>query len=99
MPFGHRIELGFFFHGYRIIGLTLENLNWQKCAPRDFSNKSLIIVHKAAFVSVKNLAIPLKMSGSTRVPKRAGYGRSCSQEVRLDSIDDVSINYIAYPQH
>ena len=53
LPSVHGIELGF-FHGYRIIGLTLENLNWQKWAPRDFSKKSLIIVHKAAFVSVKS---------------------------------------------
>jgi len=43
-----------FFHSYRIIGLTLENLNWQNWAPRDFSKKSLIIVHKVAFVLVKS---------------------------------------------
>jgi len=43
-----------FFHGCRIIGLTLENMNLQKWAPSDFSKKSLIIVHKVAFVSVKS---------------------------------------------
>ena len=53
LPFGHGIELGF-FDGYRITGLTLENLNWQKWSPSDFSKKSLIIVHKVAFVSVKS---------------------------------------------
>ena len=53
LPFGHGIELGF-FHGYKITGLTLENLNWQKWAPSVFSKKSLIIVHKVAFVSVKS---------------------------------------------
>ena len=53
LPSGHGIELGF-FHGYRIIGLTLENLNWQKWTPRDFLKKSLIIGHKEAFVSVKS---------------------------------------------
>ena len=40
LPFGHGIELGF-FHGYKIIGRTLENLNWQKWAPRDFSKNHL----------------------------------------------------------
>ena len=44
----------FFFHDCRIIGHTLENQNWQKWSPRDFSKKSLIIVHKAPFVSVKS---------------------------------------------
>ena len=34
--------------------LTLENLNWQKWAPSDFSKKYLIIVHKVEFVSVKS---------------------------------------------
>ena len=53
LPSGHGIELGF-FHGYRIIGLTLENLNWQKWANSEFSKKSLIIVYKATFVSVKS---------------------------------------------
>ena len=53
LPSGHGIELGFFY-SYRIIGLTLENLNWQKWAASDFSKKSLIIVHKAAFISVKS---------------------------------------------
>ena len=53
LPSGHGIELGF-FHGCRITGLTLENLNWQKWAPSDFSKKYLIIVHKVAFVSVKS---------------------------------------------
>jgi len=53
LPSEHGIELGF-FHDYRLIGPTLENLNWQKWAPSDFSKKSLIIVHKAAFVSVKS---------------------------------------------
>jgi len=49
------MELSYvFFHGCRIIGLTLENLNWQKWALGDFSKKSLIIVHKVAFVSVKS---------------------------------------------
>ena len=54
LPSGHGIELGFFFQGYKIVGLTLENLNWQKWALSDFSKKSLIIVHKVAFVSVKS---------------------------------------------
>jgi len=40
MPSGHGIELGF-FHGYRIIGLTLENLNYQNWAPKDFSKNHL----------------------------------------------------------
>ena len=53
LPSEHGIELGF-FHGYKITGLTLENLNWQKWAPSDFSKKSLIIVHKVAFVLVKS---------------------------------------------
>ena len=53
LPSGHGIEL-VFFHGYRIIGLTLENLNWQKWAPSDFSKKSLIIVHKEVFVLEKS---------------------------------------------
>ena len=53
LPSGHGIELGF-FPNYRIIGLTLENLNWQKWAPSDFSKKSLIMIHKVAFVSVKS---------------------------------------------
>jgi len=37
---GHGIELGF-FHGYRIIGLTQENLNYQNWAPKDFSKNLL----------------------------------------------------------
>ena len=53
LPSRHGIELGF-FHGYRITGLTLENLNLQKWAASDFSKKSLIIVYKVAFVSVKS---------------------------------------------
>ena len=53
LPSGDRIELGF-FHGYKIIGVTVENLNWQKWAPSDFSKKSLIIVHKEVFVLVKS---------------------------------------------
>ena len=53
LPSRDRIKLGF-FHGYKIIGLTVENLNWQKWAPSDFSKKSLIIVHKVALVSVKS---------------------------------------------
>ena len=53
LPSRHGIEQGFFY-GYRITGLTLENLNLQKWAPSDFSKKSLIIVHKVAFVSVKS---------------------------------------------
>ena len=53
LPSGHGIELGF-FQGCRITGLTLENLNWKKWAPRGFSKKSLIIVHKEAFVLVKS---------------------------------------------
>ena len=40
LPSGHGIELGFFY-GCRIIGLTLENLNWQKCANGDFSKNNL----------------------------------------------------------
>ena len=35
MPSGHGIKLGF-FHSYRIIGLTLENLNWKKCSTEIF---------------------------------------------------------------
>jgi len=35
LPSGQGIELGF-FHSYKIIGLTLENLDWQKWDPRDF---------------------------------------------------------------
>jgi len=53
LHFGHGIELGI-FHGCRIIGLTLENLNCQKWAASDFSKKSLIIVYKVAFVSMKS---------------------------------------------
>ena len=49
---GHGIELGF-FHGYRIIGLTLENLNYKKCSTEIFL-KSLIIGHKEVFVSVSS---------------------------------------------
>jgi len=40
LPSGHGIEL-VFFHGYRIIGLTLENLNYQNWAPKDFSKNHL----------------------------------------------------------
>ena len=40
LPSGHGIKLGF-FHDYRIIGLTLENLNWQKWANGDFSKNNL----------------------------------------------------------
>ena len=78
--------------------LTLENLNWQKWAPSDFSKKSLIIVHKVAFVSVKSCN-SIEDVWVHPCSEMSWVSRSSSQEVRLDSIDDVSINYIAYPWH
>jgi hypothetical protein len=38
--FRYEIELDF-FHGYIIRYLTIENLNWQKWTPRDFSKNHL----------------------------------------------------------
>jgi hypothetical protein len=40
LPFEYEIELDF-FHGYIIRYLTIENLNWQKWTPRDFSKNHL----------------------------------------------------------
>jgi hypothetical protein len=53
LSFRYEIELDF-FHGYRIRYLTIENLNWKKWTPRDFSKKSLIIGHKVAIILVKS---------------------------------------------
>jgi hypothetical protein len=36
------------------------------------------------------------MSGSTHVLKRAGLDRNGTLEVWVDSLDDVTINYITY---
>ena len=71
-----------FFHSYRIIGLTLENLNWQNWAPSDFSKKSLIVVHKVAFV-------PVKSCNSVEDV----WVHPCFE---MSWVDDVSINDIAY---
>ena len=53
LPSGHGIELGFFsrLQNYRPHPREPE---LAKVAPGDFSKKCLIIVHKAAFVSVKS---------------------------------------------
>ena len=40
LPSGHGIEL-VFFHGYRIKGLKLQNLNWKDSTPVDFSKNYL----------------------------------------------------------
>jgi hypothetical protein len=53
--------------------------------------------HKAAFVSV-NHAIPSKMSRSTRVTKRVGCDRNGTSHVWVESLDEVSINYIKQPR-
>jgi hypothetical protein len=45
-----------------------------------------------------NLEIPIKMSGSTRVPIRVGCGRNNTYEVSVHSLEDVSINYITQPR-
>ena len=84
-----------FFHGCRIIGLTLENMNLQKWAPSDFSKKSLIIVHKAAFVSLKSCNsvedVWVHPCSEMSWVRQEELTRS-----RLDNVDDVSINYTAY---
>jgi hypothetical protein len=48
------------------------------------------------FVSVKSYKLS-KMSGSTRVMKRVGCDRNGTSHVRVESLDEVSINYVAQP--
>jgi hypothetical protein len=50
----------------------------------------------AVFVSVKH-AIPSKMTRSTRVTKRVGCDRNGTSHVRVESLDEVNINYITQP--
>ena len=45
LPSGHGIELGF-SHSCRVVGLTLDNLNWQKWANGDFSKNNLSFATK-----------------------------------------------------
>jgi hypothetical protein len=39
------------------------------------------------------------MSGSTRVMKRVGCDRNDASHIRVESLDEVSINYVAQPHH
>jgi hypothetical protein len=39
--------------------------------------------------------VPSKMSGFTRVMKRVGCDRYGTSHVRVESIDEVNINYVA----
>jgi hypothetical protein len=39
------------------------------------------------------------MSRSTRVMKRVGCDRNDTSHVRVERLDEVSINYIAQPHH
>jgi hypothetical protein len=38
------------------------------------------------------------MSGSTRVTKRVGCDRNGASHVRVEGLDEVSINYVTQPQ-
>jgi hypothetical protein len=50
----------------------------------------------AVFVSVKH-AIPSKMTRSTCVTKQVGCDRNGTSHVRVESLDEVNIIYIAQP--
>jgi hypothetical protein len=79
---------------YRTTGLTLGNLNWQKWVSRDFSKNNLSYAIKQ-HLSWRNYAILSKMSGSTRVTKRVGCDRNGTSQVRMESLDELCINYVA----
>jgi hypothetical protein len=74
LPSGHKMKLDF-FHGFRITGLTLGNLNWKKWAIVDFCKINLSLATKQRLYRW-NLPIPTKMSRPTRVPRRIGCGRN-----------------------